>query len=176
MLVQSETMDAATMRNIHMDADTRSAQLYYILITVCPGAQKHAGGTEGEVSWRPLLDEYEPRTAGRQPALLQELLHYGYPGHQRAALDEFEVLLRRFCALPGEDVSESLKLTLVQKRNTDDALKTHLEFHASRFSNFQLVYGEIRSVLIVLMTGHALGLGARVLGHGRSRCDKTQSR
>ena len=46
-----------------------------------PGAQKlleHAGDTEGGVARR-LLDEYEPRTAGRQCALLQELLHYGFP-------------------------------------------------------------------------------------------------
>ena len=95
-----ETRDVAAMRNIHMDPDTRalSAQLYYMLIMVCQeGAQKlleHAGDTEGGVAWRRLLDEYEPRTAGRQCALLQELLHYGFLGDPRAALDEFEVLLR----------------------------------------------------------------------------------
>ena len=76
---------AAATRNIHMDPDKRalSAQLYFLLIMVCQkGAQKlleHAGDSEGGVAWRRLLDEYEPRTAGRQCALLQELLHHGFP-------------------------------------------------------------------------------------------------
>ena len=82
---------------------------------------EHAGDTEGGVAWRRLLDEYEPRTAGQQCALLQELLHYGFPGDPRAALDEFEVRLRWYSALSGEDVSESLKVGLVQKGITDDA-------------------------------------------------------
>ena len=162
LLVLGETRDVAAMRNIHMDPDTRalSAQLYYMLIMVCQeGAQKlleHAGDTEGGVAWRRLLDEYEPRTAGRQCALLQELLHNGFPGDPRTALDEFEVLLRRCSALSGEDVSESLKVALVQKGITDDALKTHLVLHASRLSTFQLVREEVRSVPI---TRQALGQG-----------------
>ena len=137
-----------------------SAQLYYMLIMVCQeGAQKllqHAGHTEGGVAWRRLLDEYEPITAGRLCALLQELLHHGFSGDPRTALDEFEVLLRRYSALSGEDVSESLKVALVQKGITDDALKTHLVLHASRLSTFQLVREEVRSVLI---TRQALGQG-----------------
>ena len=73
------------MRIVNMDPNTRalSAQLYYMLIMVCQeGAQKlleHAGDTEGGVVWKRLLDEYEQRIAGRQCALLQELLHYAFP-------------------------------------------------------------------------------------------------
>ena len=151
----------AAMRNIHMDPDTRalSAQLFCMLTMVCQeSTQKlleHAGDTEGG-AWRRQLDEYEPRTAGRRCALLQELLHYEFPGDPRTALDEFEVLLRRYSALSGEDVSESFKVALVQKGITDDALKTHLVLHASRLSNFQLVRQEVRSVLI---TRQALGQG-----------------
>ena len=84
--------------------------------------------------------------------MLQELIHYGFPGDPRTALDEFEVLLRRYSALSREDVSEGLKVALVQKGITDDALKTHLVLHASRLSTFQLV----RSVLI---TREVLGQG-----------------
>ena len=162
LLVLGETRDVAAMRNIHMDPDMRalSAQLYYMLIMVCQeGAQKlleHAGHTEGGVAWRRLLDEYEPRTAGRLCALLQELLHHGFHGDPRTALDEFKVLLRRYSALSGVDVSESLKVALVQKGVTDDTLKTHLVLHASRLSTFQMVREEVRSVLI---TRQALGQG-----------------
>ena len=90
-----------------------------MLIMVCQeGAQKlleHAGDTEGAVAWRRLLDDCEPRTAGRQCALLQEPAHCGFPGDPRAALDEFEVLLRRYTALSGEEFSERSKVALVQK-------------------------------------------------------------
>ena len=53
-------------------------------------------------------------------------------GHPQAALDEFLVLLGRHSSLSGEDVSFSLKVELVQKGITDDALQTHLVRHASR--------------------------------------------
>ena len=76
----------------------------------------------------------------------QKLL--GQARDPRAAVDEFEVLLRRYGALPCEGVSEALKAALVQKGNTDDALKTHLVLHASRHSNFQLVREKVRSVLV----------------------------
>ena len=69
-------------------------------------------------------------------------------GDPREALDEFEVLLRWYSTLSGEDVSESLEVALVQIVITDDALKTRLVLHASRLSNFQLVRGEVRTVSI----------------------------
>ena len=89
------------------------------------------------MAWKRLMDEYEPKTAGRQCALLQELLHYGFPWGPRSALDEFEVLLRRCAALAGEEVSENLKISLVQKGLGDDPLKTHLVLHASRLKTFK---------------------------------------
>ena len=60
----------------------------------------------------------------------------------------------RYSALSGEDVSERLKVALVQRGITDGALKTHL----ARFkpSNFQLTHEEVRSVLI---TRQALSQG-----------------
>ena len=95
------TRFVAAMSNIHMDQDMRalSAQMCCMLIVACQeGAQKmleHESDTEGGVAWRRLLDEYEPRTAGRQCGLLQELLHHGFPRDPRAALDEIEGLLRQ---------------------------------------------------------------------------------
>ena len=181
LLVLGETRDVA---DIHMDPDMRAlrSQLYYMLIMVCQeGAQKlveHAGDTEGGVAWRRLLDENEPRTAGRQCALVKKLLHYAFPGDPRTALDEFEVLLRPYSALSGEDVSESLKVALVQKGITDDALKTHLVLHASRLSTFQQVHEEVRSVLIkrqalgqgpVPMDIGALGVKGKGKGKGKNK-------
>ena len=39
----------------------------------------------------------------------------GLPGDPQAALHEFDVLLRRYGALSGADVDESVKAALVQK-------------------------------------------------------------
>ena len=127
LLVLGEARDVAAMRCTHTDPDRRalSGQLHFMLIMVCQ-LLEHAGDTEGGVAWRPLLDEYEPSTA--RP---QELLHCGFLGDPRAALDEFEVLLCQCSARSGEEVSESLKVALVQKGITDDALKTHLVFFFS---------------------------------------------
>ena len=127
--------DVKAMRNIHMDPDTRalSAQMYHMLIM--PGGCAEAG-----------LDESEPRTTGRQCALLQELFHYGFLVDPRAAFDEFEAASPVQCVVKREDVR---KLEgMVQKGTKDDALKTHLVLHASRLSNSQVVRGEVRSVLI----------------------------
>ena len=124
---------------------------------------EHAGDTEGAVAWQRLLDEYEPRTAGRQCALLQELLHYGFPGDPRIESDDFDVLLRQSSALSGEDVSEALKVALVQQGITDGAVKTHFVLHASGLSNFQLVREEVRSVLI---TRQAIGQGSMPMDTG----------
>ena len=82
----------------------------------------------------------------------RKVLHFGFLGDPRAAFGKFEVLLRRYSALSGEDVSEALTVALVLEGITDDALKTHLVLHASRVSNFQLVREEVRSVLIMRQT------------------------
>ena len=49
-----------------------------------------------------------------------------------------------------------MKVALVQKGITDDALKTHFVLHTTRLSDFQLVREEVRSVLI---TQQELGQG-----------------
>ena len=117
---------------------------------------EHAGDTEGGVAWRRLLDEYEPRTAGRQCDLLQERVHYGFP---RAAVDEVELLLRRRSALSGEDVSESLKVALVQKGVTDDALEHPPCCTPHAFRTSSGVREEVRSVLIMRQALDANGKG-----------------
>ena len=84
-----------------------------MLVVACQeGTQKlleHEGNTEGGVAWQRQLDEYVPRTAGRQCALLQEVLRYGFPGDPRTASAAFEVLLRQCSTLSGEDVSETFE-------------------------------------------------------------------
>ena len=148
LLVLGETRDVAAMRNIHMDLDTDHAWCVRRVRKICWSTQATLSGlaaTAGRVR-----DEYRRTTvcvAARGPPLWIPW---------RVAYSLGRVHFAGYSALSGEDVSESLKVALVQKRITDDALKTHLVPHASRHSTFQLVREEDRSVLITLQ---ALGQG-----------------
>ena len=154
LLVLGETRDAAAMRNIHMDPDTRAlrAQLCYMLILVCQeGAQ---GDTEGGVAWRRLLESMSQGPQDGSVPCCKSSFTAGFPDTCEQPWMSSRCCFARYSALSGEDVSERLKVALVRKGITDDALKTHL----ARFkpSNFQLIREEVRSVLI---TRQALSQG-----------------
>ena len=158
LLVLGEARDVAAMRNIHMDPDTRalSAQLYKMRIMVCQGVRRSCWSKR--VTLR--VDSHAGRVRAKNR--MTAMCFAGtpsprvFPEDPRAALDEFEMLLRRHSALSGDDVSESLKVALVQKGITNDSVKTLLCCTPHALSNFHLVCEEVRSVLI---TRQALGQG-----------------
>ena len=139
LLVEAEIVeDSATLLNAVLAAENKakSNQVYYMLVLLLEEpAQRmleHGGESEGLAAWRRLSDEYEPRTAGRHTGMLLNLLRFEFRGDTRATLDEFEVLVRNYEKNSGEDVSEPLKVALVKKGLTDDALRQHLVMHAAR--------------------------------------------
>ena len=85
--------------------------------------------------------------------MLLGLLRYDFHGDQRAALDEFEVMVRAYEKSSGETLSESMKVVFVQKGLRDEALRSHLVMHAARLDNYAAVRDEVRSILL---TRHAL--------------------
>ena len=158
-LVLGETRDAALMRNMHVDLDTRalSARLYHMQIMVCQeGAQKlleHAGDTADGVAWRRLLDEYKPRTAG-------------ILGDPRAALNEFEVLFRPYSALWRGHQRELEGRTGAARhhgRRPEDPPCV------ARLTPFELP-GDTRGG--AQRGDHAAGSWPRTHAYGRSRCEK----
>ena len=65
---------------------------------------EHAGTAEGSIAWKRLCETYEPETASRTAALLQEVLSYVF--------DEFDLKVRRY-----EDISkEPLQDRQLKKR------------------------------------------------------------
>ena len=62
---------------------------------------EQAGDGEGLLTWRRLVAEYEPATAGRETSLLLEVLAQTFQGDVRGSLDEFEVKVRRYTYLWG---------------------------------------------------------------------------
>ena len=61
-----------------------STQLYYMSVLLLEGSAQrlleHAGDVEGLLSWRRLVAEYEPATAGRETSLLLEVLAQTFKG------------------------------------------------------------------------------------------------
>ena len=155
LLVQAEIEpDTGVLLNAALAADVRqkSAQIYYMLVMLLEEpAQRmleHAGESEGLAAWRRLADEFEPKTAGRHAGMLLNLLRYEFSGEPRAALDEFEVLVRNYEKSSGELVSEPLKVALVQKGLRDEGLRQHLVLHAARLPSYSAVRDEVRSILV----------------------------
>ena len=110
-----------------------STQLYCMLVLLLEGSEQrlleHAGDAEGLLSWRRLVAEYEPATAGRrETSLLLEVLAQTFKRDGRGSLDEFEVKIRRFERTCGEVLSG---LAVVQRGIEDDNLRRHLLMHAN---------------------------------------------
>ena len=113
---------------------------------------EHAGDGEGLLSWRRLVAEYEPATAGRETSLLLEVLAQTFKGDVRGSLDEFEVKIRRYERSCNEVLSDRVKIAVVQKGIEDEDLRRHVLMHASRLSTYPLVREEIRSIIMARET------------------------
>ena len=80
-LAEAETADHTLIKNTVLDARRRqlSTQVYYMLALLAEEPVQrlleHAGESEGFLAWKRLVEEFEPRTAGRQAGLLLRLLH-----------------------------------------------------------------------------------------------------
>ena len=96
-MIESEVLPEASITNSALPArDQRvSTHLYYLLLE--GSAQRlleHAGDCEELLSWRRLVAEYEPATAGRETSLLLEVPALTFKGDVRGSLDEFDPTIR----------------------------------------------------------------------------------
>ena len=157
-MIESEMLPEASVTNSALPArDQRvSAQLYYVLVLLLEGSAQrsleHAGDCEGLLSWRRLVAECEPATAGRETSLLLEVLAQTFKGDVRGSLDEFEVKIRRYERSCNEVLSDRVKIAVVQKGIEDEDLRRHVLMHASRLSTYPLVREEIRSIIMARET------------------------
>ena len=102
---------------------------------------------EGAVAWFCLLQTYEPDTAGRAAALLQEPLTFNFdPVDPRGAFEEFDLLIRRYETASGETLPDQLKIGFVHRGIRDGDFQHHLLLQASRLTTYAVVREEIRSV------------------------------
>ena len=101
-MIESEVLTETAITNAALPPrDQRvSTRLHYTLVLLLEGSSQrlleHAGGGEGLLSWRRLVAEYQPATAGRETSLLLEVLVQTFKGDVRGTLDDFEVKNRRY--------------------------------------------------------------------------------
>ena len=120
-MIESEVLPEAVITNSALLARDQwvSTQLYYMLVLFLEGSAQrlleHAGVGEGLLSWRRLVAEYEPATAGRETSLLLEVLAQTFKGDVRGSLDEFEVKIRRYERSCNEVLSDRVKIAVLQK-------------------------------------------------------------
>ena len=139
-LIESEVLKEPAITNAALPPrDQRvSTQLYYMLVLLLWQRTAHLAQT----------CEYEPATAGRESALLLEVLAQTFKGNVRGSLDDFEVWVRRYERTCGEVVPHRVRIVVVQKGIEDKNLRRHLRMHATRLASHNLVRHEIRSVVM----------------------------
>ena len=129
VMIESEVLPEASITNSALPArDQRvSTQLYYMLVLLLEGSAQrlleHAGDGEGLLSWRRLVAEYEPATAGRETSVLLEVLAQTFKGDVRGSFDEVEVKIRRYERSCNEVLSDRVKIAVVQKGIEDEDLR-----------------------------------------------------
>ena len=120
-----------------------STQLYYMLVLLLEGLEQrlpHASDGQGLLSCQRLVAEPETAKAGRETALLLEVLAQTFEGE---GLDDVEVKIRwRDPARPRDYRSCPEKAFAVED------LKRHLLMHASRPSTYTLIREEVRSIVM----------------------------
>ena len=134
-MIESEVLPEASITNSALPArDQRvSTQLHHMSASLLEGSAQrlleHAGDGEGLLSWRRLVAQYEPATAGTETSLLLEVLARTFKGDARGSLDEFEVKIRRYERSCNEVLSDLVRL-----------------------STYHLVREEIRSIIMARET------------------------
>ena len=93
-----------------------------MLVLLLAGSAQHADWNmqaicEGLLSWRRLVAEYEPATAGGETSLVLEVLAQTFKGDVRGSLDEFEVKIRRY--------ERTCERSLVRSREDRSCLEGH---------------------------------------------------
>ena len=153
MIESAMPQENAIMNSALPARDQRvSTQLYYMLVLLLEGSAQrlleHAGDGEGLLSWRRLVAECEPATAGGETSLLPEVLAQTLEDDVRGSLDEFEVKIRRYERTSGEVLSDRVKIAVVQTGIEDEGLRRHLLMLAARLPTYPLVREEIRSIIM----------------------------
>ena len=143
------------MATLNLENQRLATQLYYMLALSIDGDTsaltivERAGPGEGLLAWWRLLQAFEPDTAGRAAALLQEILSFTFESEDiRGSFDTFDLLIKRYETAASDVLPDKLKVGMVSRGIRDTDIKQHLLMQSGRLDTYSLVREEIRSITI----------------------------
>jgi hypothetical protein len=147
-------LEADTMfSTLNADNQRLSTQLYYMLALSIDGDTsaltivERAGPGEGLLAWWRLLQAFEPDTAGRAAALLQEILSFCFETEDiRGSFDTFDLLVKRYESAAADLLPDKLKVGMVGRGLRGPELRQHLLMQAGRLTTYASVREEIHSI------------------------------
>ena len=108
-----------------LDDDDRavSAQLYWMMFTICKGAALNtvflAGDSKGLEAWRQLTEKYEPKMRTRFAGQLMSILSYSFQGDATERITAWEREMAKYERDSGKILDDEIKVGAVLLRLRD---------------------------------------------------------
>ena len=137
-VVDNESMTEAERR--------LSVQLFYVLALTCKGKSlqvvRRVPEGFGFEAWKQLCREFEPRLPSRFQGMLQALLSPTTTDDPAQTIYQWESRVKVYEEQSGDEVSENIKLAVLQKYRCDGELARHLNLQSGRLTTYELARKE----------------------------------
>jgi hypothetical protein len=146
-----------------------TVQLGYMLILSCKDKaveklRNFPDPQHGLESWRRLVQEYEPASAGRFGGMLVGILATKFKGTGSEELDTWEADIKRYSDSSSEVISNSIKIATVINGLTDGPLLQHLQLNYANITDYAALRAMIQNYVQARKTwtpaGTAMDLSA----------------
>jgi hypothetical protein len=153
-----------------------SQALYYMLVLLVRGEALNivvnAGPGEGLLSWRRLVQRYEPVVKTRLAGLLCQILRWSFSGDIQARLELFERELIRWERKASEKISDQIRIGIVLNSLEEGSLRDHLVMNSSRLETWSAFKEEVTNIKRAQSSSggidpNAMDIGAFNKGNGK---------
>ena len=174
--VEAKVEDPSVLDNESMtEAERRlSVQLFYVLALTCKGKSlqvvRRVPEGVGFEAWKQLCREFEPRLPSRFQGMLQALLSPTRTDDPVQTIYQWESRVKVQEEQSGDEVSENIKLAVLQKYLCDGELARHLNLQSGRLTTYELARKEAINYLRAKQTwtlGTADPMDLSPLGKGK---------
>ena len=159
-----------------LDDDDReaSAQLYWMMLTICKGAALNtvflAGDSEGLEAWRQLTEKYEPKMRTRFAGQLMSILSCSLQCDTTQRITAWEREVATYERDSGKILDDEIKVGAVLLRLPESKLKTHLLMRVDKLKKWTDFRDEVaaisRAIAVAQSQPTPMDIGA--VGKGKS--------
>ena len=184
--VEAKVEDPSVVDNSSMTEGERrlSVQLFYVLALTCRGKSlqvvRRVPEGFGFEAWKQLCREFEPRLPSRFQGMLQALLSPTRTDDPVQTIYQWESRVKVYEEQSGDQVSENIKLAVLQKYLCDGELARHLNLQSGRLSTYELARKEainyLRAKQNVDSTWHCGSHGPVAARQGQGRQERQGQR